>query len=131
MFIAFFSCHKDEVVPPYVSNSRATPYSITIPRYFPTLLNIPADNPMTVEGIKLGRYLYYDGRLCGKQDTLMSCGTCHLQQLSFENGIGYAYGVTGIKTPHVMLPMINLAFNSYGYLWNGKVEHNKDRKSVV
>lgn len=89
--------------------------------YFPTLLNIPADNPMTVEGVELGRYLFYDGRLCGKQDTLMSCGTCHMQQYAFENGSGYGIGVTGIQTPHVMLPLINLVFNSSGYLWNGKV----------
>jgi cytochrome c peroxidase len=119
------SCHKDELTPPPSNNNNGpTPYTITIPKFFPTQLNIPADNPMTVEGIKLGRYLFYDGRLCGKVDTLMSCGTCHQQQYSFENGQGYAYGVTNIKTPHVMLPFINLVFNSSGYLWNGKVEHN-------
>jgi cytochrome c peroxidase len=120
----FSSCRKDEQVPAPSDNNGPTPYSIVIPKYFPTELNIPANNPMTVEGIKLGRYLFYDGRLCGKVDTLMSCGTCHKQQYAFENGVGYAYGVTGIKTPHVMLPYINLVFNSSGYLWNGKVEHN-------
>jgi cytochrome c peroxidase len=119
------SCKKDPVSQTPDSEYKPTPYTIQIPKYFPTQLNIPADNPMTVEGIELGRYLFYDGRLCGKtNDTLMSCGTCHLQQYSFENGIGYAHGVTGIQTPHVMLPFINLVFNNSGYLWNGKVEHN-------
>jgi cytochrome c peroxidase len=116
-----YSCKKDPAIEGY---DNPTPYTIQIPKYFPTMLNIPANNPMTVEGIKLGRYLFYDGRLCGKVDTMMSCGTCHKQQYAFENGQGYAYGVTGIKTPHVMLPYINLVFNSSGYLWNGKVEHN-------
>ncbi len=124
-FIIFaVACKKDELQAPPNNEYIPTPYSIQIPKFFPTLLNIPAYNPMTIEGIELGRYLFYDGRLCGKQDTLMSCGTCHRQEYSFENGLGYAHGVTGIQSPHVMLPMINLVFNSSGYLWNGKVENN-------
>jgi cytochrome c peroxidase len=81
--------------------------------------------------------LFYDGRLTGKVDTLMSCATCHHIDKSFENGIGYGYGVTGIQTPHVMLPMINLVFNSSGYFWNGKIsasnpnEHNRTLEDVV
>ena len=122
--IAFIvACDKDEPLPSD-NNPGPTPYNIVIPKYFPTVLNIPADNPMTVEGVRLGRYLFYDGRLCGKKDTMMSCGTCHSQQYAFENGVGYAHGVTGIQTPHVMMPLINLVFNSSGYLWNGKVEHD-------
>jgi len=120
-FIFFvISCRKETTPLPIVTD-KPTPYSIIIPKFFPTILNIPADNPMTVEGIRLGRHLFYDGRLCGKVDTLMSCGTCHQQQFSFENGAGHGIGVTGIQTPHVMLPFINLVFNSNGYLWNGKV----------
>jgi len=121
------SCKKDTPLTPEPNTEYVpTPYTIQIPKgYWPTQLNIPANNPMTVEGVELGRYLFYDGRLCGKtNDTLMSCGTCHQQAHSFENGIGYAHGVTGIQTPHVMLPFINLVFNNSGYLWNGKVEHN-------
>lgn len=115
------ACHKDDPMPPPDYYAGATPYNISIPKYFPTQLNIPADNPMTVEGVRLGRYLFYDGRLCGKQDTLMSCGTCHLQSHSFENGTGVGIGTTGIPTGHVMLPLVNLVFNASGYVWNGLV----------
>lgn len=108
----------------------STPYQLVIPKYFPTDIRIPADNPMTVEGIELGRYLFYDGRLSGRaqQDSLMSCGTCHLQSRAFECGIdnprfigGHPFGITGIRTPHVMLPMMNLVFNNNGYFWNGVI----------
>lgn len=121
--IAFLitSCKKDPQIPDDNDTFHVTPYTIAIPKYFPTDLNIPTDNPLTVEGVELGRYLFYDGRLSGKQDTLMSCGTCHFQAYGFENNSGYAYGTTGIKTPHVMLPLINMVFNNSGYLWNGKV----------
>ena len=107
-----------------------TPYQIVVPKYFPTRMNIPPDNPMTVEGVELGRNLFYDGRLSGKThpDSMMSCGTCHLQSSSFECGInhpkfigGRTFGITGIYTPHFMLPMINLVWNESGYLWSGSI----------
>ena len=115
---------------PEFSAFKPTPYDITIPRFFPTDLNIPCDNPTTVEGVALGRYLFYDGRLSGRTqpDSLMSCATCHVQSHSFECGIGdprfsdgHPYGLTGIFTPHFMMPMINLLWTNHGYLWNGRV----------
>jgi len=131
--VFFFSfCRKDHEEPLHTP----TPYIIDIPAFFPTKLNIPPDNPMTVEGIELGRYLFYDGRLSGRThpDSLMSCGTCHIQSRSFVCGIdhprfigGATFGLTGIPTPHDMLPLINLVFNHNGYLWNGFVhESNPD-----
>lgn len=111
-------------------SKTSTPYQLVIPKYFPTDINIPADNPMTVEGIELGRYLFYDGRLSGRTspDSLMSCGTCHLQNKAFECGVdhpkfigGHPFGLSGVKTPHVMLPMMNLVFNNNGYFWNGVI----------
>ncbi len=117
---------------PVDSNVETTPYNFEIPSYFPTLLNIPDDNPLTVEGVELGRYLFYDGRLRGytgtNPDSLMSCATCHLQKYAFECGIdhpkyinGKTMGVTGIETPHYMMPLFNLVFNNNGYFWNGMI----------
>jgi cytochrome c peroxidase len=118
---------------------NATPYTIVIPRHFPQQLNIPADNPMTVEGIALGRYLFYDGRMSGRSDpdSMMSCATCHLQAHSFECGLdhpkftgGHPFGVTGIPTPHYMLPMINLVWTNNGYFWNGLVNQDNPEQDT-
>ncbi len=128
--LIIISCVKEDVIPEFVS--KTTPYKFNVPNYFPTHYNIPSDNPMTVEGVRLGRYLFYDGRLRGytgfDPDSLMSCGTCHLQSRAFECGIdhpkyidGKTFGVTGIETPHYMLPLINIVFNSEGYFWNGLI----------
>lgn len=96
-------------------------------------MNIPADNPMTVEGVELGRYLFYDGRISGNADPekQMSCSSCHLQENAFECGInhpkytgGKTFGVTGIPTPHYMLPLFNQVWNKSGYLWNGFVNND-------
>ncbi len=136
MILLNTGCNKDH---PESTDYHPTPYTITIPRYFPTELNIPGDNPMTVEGIELGRYLFYDGRLSGrtKPDSLMSCSTCHLQSHSFECGIdhpvftcGHPHGLTGIPTPHYMMPMINLVWSTHGYLWNGKVSSENPSASM-
>jgi cytochrome c peroxidase len=74
--------------------------------------------------------LFYDGRISGNSDPekQMSCATCHLQENAFECGIGHpefidgkTHGVTGIPTPHYMIPLFNQVWNHSGYLWNGAV----------
>jgi cytochrome c peroxidase len=130
--ISLTSCNDQDniILTPVV---KTTPYKIDIPFGFPTKLNIPSDNPLTVEGIELGRYLFYDGRISGhaEPDKQMSCSTCHLQENAFECGInnlqfpgGQTHGVTGIPTPHYIMPLFNQAWNSNGYLWNGSVRND-------
>ena len=125
LLLTFASCKKENGESDAVNS---TPYVISIPKYFPTQLNIPSDNPMTAEGVQLGRYLFYDNRVSGRvsTDSGMSCSTCHIQSHSFVCGIdnprfpgGHPYGLTGIFTPHFMLPMINLVWVNNGYLWSG------------
>ena len=113
-------------------DTHPTPYHINVP-LFPEIMNIPADNPMTYEGIELGRHLFYDGRLSGRThlDSLMSCATCHRQEYAFECGVnhpvykdGRPHGLTGKPTPHVMLPLFNLLWTNEGYMWNGLVSED-------
>jgi cytochrome c peroxidase len=134
--VALLTACNDQDQVQLIPVKKTTPYEINIPFGFPTKLNITEDNPMTVEGIELGRYLFYDGRISGNSDPekQMSCSTCHLQENAFECGInnpmfpgGKTHGVTGIPTPHYMLPLFNQVWNQNGYLWNGSVsEDNPD-----
>ena len=100
---------------------QPTPYELIQPSYFPSKNNIPADNPMTEEGVALGRKLFYDARLSGRDGTdgIRSCSSCHHQEKSFEFG-----APTG--THHAMLPLINLAWNRTGLGWNGGVATLED-----
>ena len=92
---------------------------------FPTNMNIPDDNPMSLEGIELGRYLFYDGRLAGRveEDKYMSCSNCHIQENSFIIGLPrpHPFGLDGTPTHHAMLPLINLVWNPGTYGWNGSI----------
>jgi len=121
ILLSFSSCNKTNKPEPF----EPTPYEIEIPYGFPTQLNIPEDNPMTVGGVELGRTLFYDGRLNGRShpDSMMSCATCHQQEHSFEIGTSrpHPFGITGNPTHHAMLPMINLVWNPGYFGWNGGV----------
>lgn len=134
LFLLTACSDKTEIIdPPPVY--KPTPYELEIPFAFPTKLNIPEDNPLTVEGIELGRYLFYDGRLSGRThpDSLMSCSTCHIQENNFEPGTdhpvfegGFVHGLSGQQTHHVVLPLVNLVWNSSGYGWNGSFYNNNE-----
>ena len=129
--ILLCSCEPKQPETPF----STTPYNLQIPRFFPTHLNIPSDNPLTVEGIELGRHLFYDERLCGylgeNPDLMMGCATCHVQANNFDVGInnprfpnGKTFGLSGAPTPHSTMPLVNLVFNHEGYFWNGLVHES-------
>jgi cytochrome c peroxidase len=65
----------------------------------------------------------------------MSCATCHKQEHAFECGTedfpdGRPVGNSGQKTPHVMLPVINLVWNNSGYFWNGRIQEGNIEQTV-
>ncbi|MBI1944615.1 MAG: cytochrome-c peroxidase [Deltaproteobacteria bacterium] len=84
-----------------------SPLELTVPAQFPPMV-IPEDNPTTVEGVALGRRLYYDKRL--SPDASRACADCHLQSQSFSST-----NATGV------LPHVNLAW-AESFLWNGSTE---------
>ncbi|MBL0126664.1 MAG: cytochrome-c peroxidase [Flavobacteriales bacterium] len=88
----------------------ATPFTLSYPYYFP-VLDVPADNPLTVEGIALGRRLYYDSLLSTNGPHAgRSCSSCHFQSNSFT-----------VPDPgRSVLAHVNLAW-SRNFLWTGKV----------
>lgn len=105
--IVINSCKKDYEVS---GKSAATPYALEVPKVFPQPI-IPADNPMTVEGVKLGRMLYYDNILSSNG---LTCSSCHIGDKSFSLPLFVSKTGQKISVP----PHINLAWNSE-FNWNG------------
>ena len=70
----------------------ATPYFIMSPSGFPNI-SIPENNPMTVEGIALGKKLFHDKILSG--DGTQSCASCHLQIAGFSDTNRFSQGIDG------------------------------------
>src|SRR5271166_220151 len=84
-------------------------YQWDLPPGFP-VPRVPADNPMTVAKVELGRHLFYDTRLSvnGKG----SCATCHKQELAFTDGRAVAVGVTGERHLRGAMSLVNIAYST-------------------
>jgi cytochrome c peroxidase len=59
----------------------ATPVTFSIPQGWPAPVYNFTNNPLTVQGIELGRKLFYDGRL--SKDGSIPCASCHQQVAAF------------------------------------------------
>lgn len=94
-----------------------TPYIIKKPAHF-LQIPIPADNPMTLEGVQLGRRLFYDPILSG--DSTMSCSTCHLPQGSFTDNKAVSTGIDGIAGRRSAMSLLNIAYATNGLFWDGR-----------
>ncbi len=94
-----------------------TPYEFDIPEGFPQPV-IPTDNPVTQEGVQLGRMLFYDPILSG--DSTMSCATCHRQENAFATNNIVEFGIDGIAGTRNSMPLFNLAYGLNPlFTWDG------------
>ncbi len=96
-----------------------TPYVLDIPEGFPSMdALIPADNPMTVEGVALGRRLFYDPILSG--DDSQACGDCHAQENGFSDPNPFSEGIHGEFGGRNAMAVMNLGWNQFGMFWDGR-----------
>ena len=81
---------------------------------------IPEDNPLTVDGIELGRHLFYDNILSG--DNTMSCSSCHLPEASFTDNLAVSTGIDGIAGTRSSMSLLNIGFFDNKFFWDGRSE---------
>jgi cytochrome c peroxidase len=98
------------------------PYSLEIPILFADKLIapiIPADNPLTQEGVALGKKLFFDTILSG--DETQSCASCHDPKKSFTDQQQFSNGVNDNLGTRNAMPLFNLAWNfDERFAWDGK-----------
>lgn len=110
-------CQDDDVNPePLPEPHTTTPYDFTIPEGFPQPI-FPDDNRLTVEGVKLGRHLFYEKGL--SRDGTQACGSCHLQQRAFTDVTGTSTGITGAQGTRKAMALFNLAWQDF-FFWDGR-----------
>lgn len=118
LFVLLFvlsACGLRESLPP--DRHSPTPLSIKTPYYFGKNFEIPADNPTTVEGVALGRMLFYEPRLSG--NNTQSCAGCHRQEKAFTDGMRFSLGIDGKKGRKNTMMLANLLW-SKRFFWNGR-----------
>jgi cytochrome c peroxidase len=98
-----------------------TPLALEIPILFEQKILppiIPFSNPQTVEGVTLGKKLFFDPILSG--DNSQSCSSCHNPVNSFTDNSQFSAGVDGVLGNRNAMPLINLAFNYDDFFaWDG------------
>ena len=107
------------------SCEEATPLVLFYPSNFPTI-NIPEFNPLTQEGVSLGRRLFYDPIL--SSDNTVSCASCHKQEYAFSDNNQFSFGVNQSEgnrhAPTIINPGWQLLFD-----WDGKSNSLEEQAS--
>jgi len=106
-----FACTSDD------DAFTTSPYTFTDSQ---SLLPIPTypDNPTSVEGVALGKKLFYDVRLSG--DNTMSCNSCHKQENAFATNLAVEEGIDGIAGTRSSMPLFNMVWNQELFFWDGR-----------
>ena len=131
LLVAFIACKKDSE--PDQDNDQSTlcepvgavgtPYELEIP-YFFSQPNIPANNPLTEEGVELGRHLFWEKRL--SRNNTISCGSCHFPDASFSDNSAFSVGLYGDLTDRNSMALVNMAWNN-DFFWDGRAESLEDQ----
>ncbi|AOW22101.1 cytochrome-c peroxidase [Urechidicola croceus] len=79
---------------------------------------IPFNNPQTVEGVALGRKLFFDPILSA--NGTQSCASCHSPENSFTDSDRFSEGIDGISGSRNSMPLFNLVWNyDEKFNWDG------------
>ncbi|GAB4034608.1 cytochrome-c peroxidase [Spirosoma jeollabukense] len=98
---------------------QTTPYSFKKPANFPDMVYDLTQNPLTVEGVALGKTLFYDAQL--SRDSTISCGFCHQQFAGFgHSDHPLSHGIDGKFGPRNVPGLQNLGW-SREFFWDGGV----------
>ncbi len=106
-----------------------TPEAITIPRLstYPEM-DIPIDNPLTKEGVQLGRRLFFDPIL--SRDSSQSCASCHQPDKSFTDGLQVSIGIDGAPGRRSAMSLLDAGFQQRGLFWDGRV-NNLEEQALI
>lgn len=105
-------------------NIETTPYQFPTLKFFPEM-PVSINNPVSVEGATLGRYLFYDPILSA--DSTISCASCHRQEVAFSDSPNrLSMGIDGKSTFRHSMPLFNLAWYP-SMFWDGKSTSIEDQ----
>jgi cytochrome c peroxidase len=112
------SCTTDPEIPDTLD---AEDVKFRVPQGFPAPNYNFALNPITIDGFKLGRKLFYDPKL--SRDNTISCGFCHQQAGAFANiDHQVSHGIDGQIGTRNAPGLWNLAWNQK-FMWDGGIPH--------
>jgi cytochrome c peroxidase len=106
------SCKKDTES----TETPDAPYTLDIGAFPPP--SIAQDNPLTREGVKLGRMLFYEKKL--SRTNTQSCASCHMQQFAFNDTAQFSIGVNNLPGGRNAMSVFNMAWHTNEFFWDGR-----------
>jgi cytochrome c peroxidase len=93
------------------------PYRFTFSMRFPRP-DLPLDNPLTQEGVELGRRLFFEKKL--SINDRQSCASCHEPERAFSDaGKRFSAGAEGAAGTRNAMALFNLAWKR-SFFWDGR-----------
>lgn len=122
--VIIISCSDDD--PPIVEEQieyDPSPYTLEY-GHLPDP-DLPPDNLLTVEKVKLGRMLFYEEML--SKDNSQSCASCHNQTDAFTDTLRFSIGVEGLEGKRQAMSVFNMAWNTNEFFWDGRAHFLRDQ----
>lgn len=114
------ACRKEKPQQQDLVVYNPTAMTVDVPAYVKNYvgnMKHPDNNPLTVEGVALGRKLFYEKML--SDNMTMSCATCHKQENAFNDPRPFSEGTNGAFGDRNAMAIINLAWNT-AFFWDGR-----------
>ncbi len=113
LIVVAFACQPEEF---QSQIPEPSPYNFPVLANFPPVPE-PDENPTTLEGVALGRKLFFDPVLSG--DNTMSCSSCHTPGIGFTDSTAVSVGIDGIGGKRNSMSLVNLAY-AESFFWDGR-----------
>lgn len=123
LLTALMACRRDEALVDEPTTNGPTPLTLSIPAWAVDTghgghdLNIPYDNLLTVEGVALGRKLFYETAL--SDDFSMSCASCHKQENAFSDPRAVSVGTDGSLGSRNAMSVVNMVWEHF-HFWDAR-----------
>ncbi len=109
---------------PFNYSNPDFPYTFT--PYVLGFDNTPTDNPITDDGVTLGRVLFYDLNMSA--NNTKSCASCHIQELGFSDDAIKSEGFEGGHTFRNSMGFANAGFYvDENFFWDHRAETLEDQ----
>jgi cytochrome c peroxidase len=102
----------------------ATAFQLTFSAFFPEP-QLPLDNPLTEQGVELGRRLFHEPLLSQRNN--QSCASCHQLDTGFvDAGKRFSEGSLGHLGTRNSMPLFNLAWRT-AFFWDGRARSLREQ----
>lgn len=125
LFLSLVACNNNDDGDGYT----ATSVDLDVPQLFEENILppvIPESNPMTQEGIALGKKLFFDPILSA--NNTQACADCHRPQHAFTDPNQFSVGIDGSVGTRNSMALFNVAWNyDEMFFWDGRAGSLEDQ----